>query len=372
MRTIQLLIVLGLTAVAHAHDFTITQTTALLKADGTFVIDMKLDVDALALGVPSSTPEEQMVPLLRTMSPEIQEKMRQQAINTLLRRLRVRFDNEKADFAVSFPPAPQRPDEPPTFFGTVARLSGAIPADAQSFSFSGSRGLPDIELTIFEEATGRGVKHSLTAGEDSPDFVFGELPVEDHGAVFGRYLFLGFEHIIPKGLDHILFVLGLFLLSARLRPLLWQITAFTLAHTLTLALSMTGVVSVSPNIVEPLIALSIVYVAVENIFTRELKWWRPAIVFAFGLLHGLGFAGVLSELGMSAGRYPTALAGFNIGVELGQLTVVFAALLLVGWFRNKSWYRKVITIPLSIAIALLAAFWVLERTNLVQIPTALS
>src|SRR5213075_1005514 len=101
-----------------------------------------------------------------------------------------------------------------------------------------------------------------------------------------RYLKLGFIHFVPEGPDPILFVLGLFLLSRRLKPILWQVIAFTVGHTLTLILSSYGVVSLRPSIVEPLIALSIVFVAVVNILSPELKPWRLVAVFAFGLLHG--------------------------------------------------------------------------------------
>ena len=130
-----------------------------------------------------------------------------------------------------------------------------------------------------------------------------------------QYLWLGYTHILPKGLDHILFVLGLFLLSPRLKTLLLQVTAFTIAHSITLGLSMYGIVSLPPRVVEPLIALSIAYVAIENLLTRELKPWRVALVFMFGLLHGLGFAGVLRELGLPRDEFLTALLTFNLGVE---------------------------------------------------------
>ena len=118
------------------------------------------------------------------------------------------------------------------------------------------------------------------------------------------YLKLGFSHIVPAGPDHILFVLGIFLLSRKLKPILQQVTAFTIAHTLTLVLASMAWSRLPPSVVEPLIALSIVFVAVENILTPELKPSRIALVFAFGLLHGLGFAGVLSELGLPALRVP--------------------------------------------------------------------
>lgn len=148
-------------------------------------------------------------------------------------------------------------------------------------------------------------------------------------ATFLAYIPVGFDHIVPLGLDHILFVLGLFFLSTRLRPLLWQVSAFTLAHTITLALAGLGWVSVPGSIVEPLIALSIVYVAFENIFTDGLSRWRPFIIFGFGLLHGLGFASVLAEFGLPENAFVPALIGFNVGVEFGQLAVIAVAFICV-------------------------------------------
>ncbi|RED17974.1 HupE/UreJ family protein [Pontivivens insulae] len=185
-------------------------------------------------------------------------------------------------------------------------------------------------------------------------------------SVFANYLVVGFEHIIPKGLDHILFVVGLFLLSTRVGPLLWQVTAFTLAHTVTLALGTLGLVSIPASIVEPLIALSIVYVCVENIAVRQMTPWRPAIVFAFGLLHGLGFAGVLGEVGLSGEFLLTSLIAFNIGVEIGQLLVIAICMMLVGiWFGTKSWYRSVIVVPGSLIVGSIGLFWFVERIGFV-------
>lgn len=174
----------------------------------------------------------------------------------------------------------------------------------------------------------------------------------------------GIEHIIPKGLDHILFVLGLFFSSLLFRPLLWQVTAFTLAHTLTLALAALDMVRIPGEIVEPLIALSIVWIAVENCAFTQTKKWRPLVVFGFGLLHGLGFAAVLSEYGLPEGNLVSSLLAFNIGVELGQLMVLLAAALLVYFIRRKKWYRKRIQIPASLAIALVGLYWFIERVFL--------
>ncbi|SIO18763.1 HupE/UreJ family protein [Vannielia litorea] len=193
----------------------------------------------------------------------------------------------------------------------------------------------------------------------------GEVITEGWLPFFGRYIVVGFEHIVPKGLDHILFVLGLFFFSLHLRPLLLQVTAFTLAHTVTLALASLRIVTVPAAIVEPLIAASIVYVAVENILGGRLGWWRIVIVGCFGLLHGLGFASVLGEIGLEPGRFVTGLIGFNIGVELGQLAVIAVAFLTLGyWFGAKPWYRAAIAIPASLGIAAIGAYWVVERTLL--------
>jgi hypothetical protein len=176
-----------------------------------------------------------------------------------------------------------------------------------------------------------------------------------------QYLWLGYTHILPKGLDHILFVLGLFLLSPRLKTMLLQVTAFTIAHSITLGLSIYGLVSLPSRIVEPLIALSIAYVAIENLVTRNLKPWRLALVFMFGLLHGLGFAGVLRELGLPRSEFLTALLTFNIGVEGGQLTVIAAALLVTAPFMNKGWYHQRVVIPASLAIAAVGVYWTITR-----------
>ncbi|PKV48041.1 HupE/UreJ protein [Aquimarina sp. MAR_2010_214] len=178
---------------------------------------------------------------------------------------------------------------------------------------------------------------------------------------FLLFIKAGVEHIIPKGLDHILFVLGLFFSSLILGRLLWQVTAFTLAHTITLALAAFGFVQAPIDIVEPLIALSIVWVAVENCVFKQTNKWRPFIVFSFGLLHGLGFATVLSEYGLPKNNFIPSLLAFNIGVEIGQLLVLVTASALVWFIRHKSWYRRRIQIPASLMIALVGLFWFIER-----------
>lgn len=207
-----------------------------------------------------------------------------------------------------------------------------------------------------------GITQFLQNGDKSDLIYFNDNVQYTKLNAFLDYIPVGFEHIIPKGWDHIVFVLGLFFFSTKLRPLVWQISAFTVAHTFTLALGSIGYIKIVPEIVEPLIALSIVFIAVENIFFDRLSKWRPIVIFIFGLLHGLGFASVLGEFGLPDGFFITALLGFNLGVEIGQLTVVLLAFITLGyWFNKKDYYQISIANPISIIIGLVGAYWFIER-----------
>ena len=175
------------------------------------------------------------------------------------------------------------------------------------------------------------------------------------------YLRLGFRHIVPEGADHILFVLGLFFLGITWRKLLSQTTVFTVAHATTLFLSTYGIFSLPSRYVEPAIALSIAFIAIENVIKPQLGPGRLAIVFGFGLVHGLGFASSLSDIPFPKTDFIVALLGFNFGVDLGQLFVIALAFVAVGWFRNRPWFRRGIAIPCSLAIAAVGLFWGIQR-----------
>ena len=177
------------------------------------------------------------------------------------------------------------------------------------------------------------------------------------------YIFVkaGFEHIIPQGLDHILFVLGLFFSCITFRSLLWQVTAFTVAHSITLVLAAQGLVQLRGDIVEIIIALSIVWIAIENCLYKETSKWRYLVVFSFGLLHGLGFAALLTQYWLPKENFISLLLAFNIGVEFGQLAVLVIAFLLIKLVLRKNWYSNQIKIPASIIIALVGLFWFVER-----------
>ncbi|MEO0485561.1 MAG: HupE/UreJ family protein [Pseudomonadota bacterium] len=187
-------------------------------------------------------------------------------------------------------------------------------------------------LVIRQEQGGEVYAAELIDGEMSELLPVTGIVDETAGEAFWRFLVAGFEHIIPLGIDHILFVLGLFFFALKWSPILWQVTAFTVAHTVTLALATLGVINIPDDwmwLVEAIIALSITWVAVENILQPKLGWIRPAVVFVFGLLHGLGFASVLSDFGLSQGQFLVSLVAFNVGVEIGQLTVILCAFLLI-------------------------------------------
>lgn len=174
-----------------------------------------------------------------------------------------------------------------------------------------------------------------------------------------RVVALGFTHILPNGIDHILFVVGLVLLARRPGAIFAQVSAFTVAHSVTLGLALYGAVSLPPAVVEPLIALSVAYVGLENLVARRLTAWRIGIVFAFGLLHGLGFAGALAELDLSQTNLLATLVSFNVGVELGQLTVValaWAALRVTG----PVWQRPIGRLA-SAVVGVAGLVWTIER-----------
>ena len=246
--------------------------------------------------------------------------------------------------------------------------NGNIPSGSNSIAVRFSPLFGDIVLTVV-----RPQQEMITATTLSQRYLVNDnitglaeksimMPKKVSNAL--DYVYQGFVHIIPRGLDHILFVLALLLFAKSRAVLLWQVSAFTLAHTITLALGIYGIVEVSSAIVEPLIALSIVYVALENIHrakSNTLSHTRMPVIFAFGLLHGLGFASVLADVGLPQSQYALSLISFNIGVELGQLTVIALAFICLLPFRNKSWYQTRLVKNLNGAIAIMATYWIFER-----------
>jgi hydrogenase/urease accessory protein HupE len=355
------LFVLMLAPMASAHEMGSTRVNALFRHDGTYQIDILVDPQTLLDRLTLLAGGKRLPPV---PVAELPARITAQA-PLLLQQTEVTFDGKRVTPRFTYVPVESSPDA----VTAMVRLQGDIPPHAQSFLWRYTLPYSPYMLTVTDEATPGEPKHQWIEGDAAAvPVALGKrvVPLTRWETVL-LYLQLGFTHIVPKGLDHILFVLGIFLLSMHWRPLLAQVTAFTIAHSVTLALSMYQVIALPSRIVEPAIALSIAYVGFENVLTRTVKPWRIALVFAFGLLHGLGFAGVLANLGLPPTERVTALIAFNAGVELGQLSVIAVAFLAIAsWARRKAWYRGRVVVPGSIIIGVVGLYWVVERAFLIQ------
>jgi HupE / UreJ protein len=342
----------------HAHEAERTRVTLTLAADGRFTLDVSHDPMWLLLRLETFAGGS----VQPNLTAERRDARLAQLTSVFADRIVLFVDSrEVRATTVEYREPGTGSREPGTGALASFHLTGTMPRDATRlrwlYGLVGDRypleiRQPDGSSTIeWVEGTNWSGVIDLSKSFTRPT----------RTEIVRQYLWLGYTHILPKGLDHILFVLGLFLLSPRAKTLLLQVTAFTVAHSITLGLSIYGLVSVPSRIVEPLIALSIAYVAVENLVTRELKPWRLALVFTFGLLHGLGFAGVLRDLGLPRGEFLTALLSFNVGVEAGQLTVIVAALIATVPFMRKGWYHQRVVMPASLAIAVVGLYWTVAR-----------
>jgi len=347
MRRRWLLIALLLATVrpdpARAHTFSFTGVTFELEPDGTYAVDITCDLDALALGVPSTADSAALAAEIEGLEPARREELVEGLRSLLGRRLRVRFDGEPDDFEVSLPGRGRPPVEgaPPAALGTIARLTGRVPEGAREATFFASRAFPPVRLTVRRPGADPAVEVLDRGGESRPISLSGPALGPGPLETMWRFFVLGVTHIVPSGLDHILFV--------------------TVAHTLTLALSSYGVVRLSPRVVEPLIALSIAWVAIENVVSPRLRASRLVLVFAFGLLHGLGFAGVLGDIGLPEVARLRALLSFNVGVEAGQLAVVAAAVVALAAWTRLGGDRRTAARSTSLVIAAVGAFWTVQR-----------
>jgi hydrogenase/urease accessory protein HupE len=339
---------------ASSHELGTVQVRAHFPRDGSYRLDLVVDTEQ----VPAA-PLRPFPAAAQALgdSPADERARIEGFLAELLEKSSLRFDGQPATtdkVTVEPNPAPL----------VTLRLAGPIPAGTRSAQWHNEIRLGSY-VTSFENEGDEAARFEwLDDGKSAgtPFELRKEVVPLSRMQVVKLYLRLGMTHIVPHGTDHILFVLGIFLLSRRLKEVLWQVTAFTIAHTITLGLTIYGLVSLSPHIVEPAIALSIVYVAVENVLTERLHAWRVAVVFCFGLLHGMGFAGVLREVGLPRSEFFTGLMSFNVGVEVGQLTVILGAWLLVGLAWNaRPWYRRRLVVPASILIALVGMYWAVAR-----------
>ena len=346
-------------ATLGAHEIGTTRVAVTFQEGRTYDVEIVTDaaalVDKLETSSGGASPTHASAAQLQSLLAGFDETFRQ--------RVTVTFDGSKVHPAIAYAVTPET--DVAASVATI-RLTGEIPEQSRDFAWRYAWTFASYAMTIRGAPSAPAATVWLEGDQSSAPFALASpAPPVDRLGTAWTYFSLGFTHIVPLGLDHMLFVLGIYLLSGRARSVLSQVSAFTVAHSITLGLSMYGLIAVPPGVVEPLIALSIAYVAIENMFRSELRSWRVALVFAFGLLHGMGFAGALKELGLPRSEFVTALITFNLGIEGGQLAVIGAAFLLVGWqFGTRSWYRSRIVVPVSILIACTAVYWTLERLAL--------
>ena len=358
---------------ADAHQLRPAIVNLEFTQNSSVKVHIQTNIESLIAGIDSShddtddSPQTELYNQLRALSSEQLTREFKLLEESIISQLNLAFDGVKSDLSLV------RLDIPVIGNLDKSRLSDLhllafIPNPSDSDKPQVTWQYPkkfgnNVAHFYYDQTPQEKTSHWLTDGVMSPPFVLNAAYTpKPFTQVATEYTVLGFEHIVPKGIDHILFVLGLFLLSVKLRPLLLQVTAFTLAHSITLGLTIYGVISLSPSVVEPLIALSIVAVGIENMLVKTVKIRRVVVVFLFGLLHGMGFAGVLSQLGLPESDFATALVFFNIGVEAGQLFVIAVAFLCVFWLLKKQQlYRQWVVIPVSALISLIGLYWTYER-----------
>ncbi len=292
-------------------------------------------------------------------------RIRTETENTLRKLLRITFAGNTVPWRVEFPDFEKEPLELPPEAGDIALLSVHLeiaPVNSPGELKIHWAGELETELIILvEEGDEPQILTTLPGGELMllRNDATGATVAADR-PVFWNWIVSGFHHVIPLGLDHMLFILGLFLLVPKWKPLLGQSLLFTTAHSVTLALAVFGYVTVPGKFVEIMIAVSIAWIGIENLFTQKIGKQRLILVFCFGLLHGLGFASVLAE---KLGDIPheellQPLLGFNLGVELAQITVLCAAFLI--FWPLRKWQKKAQMVG-SVLVALAGLGWMVER-----------
>lgn len=354
----------------QAHAFVATNAAVNFdRAASHFGMHFEINLEAILAGVDpevkdtSESPNAKEYDRLRSLPPEELQKAYEQFQPEFLAGLRFLVDGKPVQAKLASVEFAEVGDLTKVR-KTRMEFQGDLPPGAKTFAFGWDPKFGKVLMrTIAPHARSLHIE-MIEKGATSQAIVIDNVKSRTTMDMIADFISLGYSHILPQGLDHILFVTGIFLLSTRMRPILMQVTAFTVAHTLTLGLGTAGIVNVPREIVEPLIAASIVYVAVENILSPNLSPWRPAVVFCFGLLHGLGFASALRDFNLANEDFLVGLLSFNVGVELGQLTIIAICFALLGiWFGEKPWYRQRVVIPGSLIIAAIGAYWFFQRVG---------
>ncbi len=366
-----LLFFVGSLPQVHGHQVASVELE-FLKVDATWRLDGEMDIAYMlpeTRNVPGGPPLSREA--VMNYTPEKFARVRQETEATLRKLIRFTFADKDLAWRVEFPDFKKQPFAMPPEAGDIALITTHLVIDAIPGAgdlrahWSGEQETELIILT--EDGEDANVVSTLPGGSLMllKQTASGKsAPVET--PVTGGWLQLGFNHVLPEGRDHLLFILGLFLLVPKWKPLMGQSLLFTLAHSITLALAVFAVVHIPGKLwgitkpVEVLIAVSIAWVGVENLLTRKLGKQRLILIFCFGLIHGLGFASSIGDKmnGVPRSQLTGPLLGFNVGVELAQIAVLAAAFLVL-WPLRK-WTLQVQTIG-SAFVALAGISWAIQR-----------
>ena len=334
----------------HAHNMPVSVVQINFDEDGNFTIHIRFDVDSCINSIANPSPE-----LLEAIINYSQARWSGPANKELTALAQRICDQVQLEFGTERV-KPELieldigPDDDPTRTQT-AQFKGKAPSAETRCRWIGNPYLKIVNLHIENhQVAGAFVEIIQDFGDSS---IYAGVPT-NHIDIAIAYTVEGILHVVPAGLDHVLFIVGLFFAMSKMSHLFWQVSAFTIAHTLTLGLMSAG--CSAPNwlqsMVEPCIALSIAFVAFENCFFKDMKRWRPLLVFFFGLIHGMGFASVLGDLGIPDDYFWAALLSFNIGVEIAQVLIIALLAACFYWAARKDWYHKRIVIPVSCFIGM--------------------
>ena len=359
-----LFLILIFSSPLHSHEIK-PAVMDITIIEGNASIEFKLNAETVLSEIDASlyqdtndSPQSQKYDALRALSTEEVEKMVIENENKFTDKIKINIGDETIPLSLRNVDTFQEINDE---FPRDTTLNIGFEIKDESFTIQFEKELGPVVIRHFEDLSKESVLFTTYLQPAERSSLISQQTRSSAFSTTIEYLVLGIEHIVPKGLDHILFIIGIFFYAIKFKPLLLQVTMFTVAHSITLILASFNLIFIPATIVEPLIALSISYVAIENIFQRRSTLLRYLIIFIFGLIHGLGFAFVLGDIGLNTSQLVLSLISFNIGVEIAQIAIIILASIIFIIPSRQSWYRAFLQIPISIIISMIGLYWFIER-----------
>ena len=357
-------LILILSSPLHSHEIKPAGMDITI-IEGNASIEFKLNAETVLSEIDASlyqdtndSPQSQKYDALRALSTEEVEKMVIENENKFTDKIKINIRDETIPLSLRNVDTFQEINDE---FPRDTTLNIGFEIKDEFFTIQFEKELGPVVIRHFEDLSKESVLFTTYLQPAERSSLISQQTRSSALSTLIEYLVLGIEHIVPKGLDHILFIIGIFFYAIKFKPLLLQVTMFTVAHSITLILASFNLIFIPATIVEPLIALSISYVAIENIFQRRSILLRYLIIFIFGLIHGLGFAFVLGDIGLNTSQLVLSLISFNIGVEIAQIAIIILASIIFIIPSRQSWYRTFLQIPISIIISMIGLYWFIER-----------